>query len=456
MTETSVEHAIMTDAQLHVPGYVQAGDPGAVGAGKVWIDTTGGVNAWIIKIRNAANDGWEIVGFSNISEYILPENLLSTQRTLLEDFEAGWERNSGCTIADDTIHFKTGTKALEITLTTPGTGGYVDNPTVSLDLSSYDSFRVVVWNANKGATFASLRLYLFSESSKYFQQVAGNYIQRMWTVFEFPKVLFTDTGGADWSSINKMRLYLVAQVGETTIISIDSFTGGPQHIQPTIRFEFDDGWESVYTEAYPYMKARNMVGTCYIITDRIGTAGYMTAAQLLEMYANGWAIANHTDDHTNLTTLDQATQQTRLVAGKTALDALGMTKYSDMVAYPYNEYNEDTLAAMAAINFKTGRGYDANYPDYLPPADDYVLGTFTVSNTISLATAKSQLDTKINQIGNQSFLFHKLVATPGATIEWSIADFQAFVDYVFAQKVQTLNVGEFYNLQSGLVVMKHR
>lgn len=46
----------------HPPGYVQAGDPGAVGAFKVWIDTTLGTGLWVKKIRNAANSGWEAVG----------------------------------------------------------------------------------------------------------------------------------------------------------------------------------------------------------------------------------------------------------------------------------------------------------------------------------------------------------------------------------------------------------
>jgi hypothetical protein len=52
-------HANQTGANVHVAGYVQSGDPGAVGAGKQWVDTTGGAGAWVVKTRNAANDGWE-------------------------------------------------------------------------------------------------------------------------------------------------------------------------------------------------------------------------------------------------------------------------------------------------------------------------------------------------------------------------------------------------------------
>lgn len=58
---TNVIHADFTDDDLHVAGYVQASDPGAKGAGKLWIDTTLGTKQWVLKIRNAANSAWETV-----------------------------------------------------------------------------------------------------------------------------------------------------------------------------------------------------------------------------------------------------------------------------------------------------------------------------------------------------------------------------------------------------------
>lgn len=40
------------------PAYVQSTDPGAVGAGVWWADTT--VRPWVVKVRNFANTGWEM------------------------------------------------------------------------------------------------------------------------------------------------------------------------------------------------------------------------------------------------------------------------------------------------------------------------------------------------------------------------------------------------------------
>jgi hypothetical protein len=57
-----MDHKAITGVDLHVPGYLQSSDPGAVGAGKYWIDTTAGAGLWVLKVRNAADTGWETVG----------------------------------------------------------------------------------------------------------------------------------------------------------------------------------------------------------------------------------------------------------------------------------------------------------------------------------------------------------------------------------------------------------
>lgn len=48
---------------IHLGAYAQAGDPGAVGAHKLWVDTSVGP-PYDLKKRNAADDGWELVGIA--------------------------------------------------------------------------------------------------------------------------------------------------------------------------------------------------------------------------------------------------------------------------------------------------------------------------------------------------------------------------------------------------------
>ena len=70
----NIQHKTLAAANLHAPGYVQGTDPGAVGTGILWIDTSGGTGLWVVRVRNATNTGWEVVaggysGYSGISGY---------------------------------------------------------------------------------------------------------------------------------------------------------------------------------------------------------------------------------------------------------------------------------------------------------------------------------------------------------------------------------------------------
>ncbi len=54
-------HKNLTTTELHVPGYIASTDPGAVGAGILWIDTSLGTGHWTTNIRNSANTAWELL-----------------------------------------------------------------------------------------------------------------------------------------------------------------------------------------------------------------------------------------------------------------------------------------------------------------------------------------------------------------------------------------------------------
>lgn len=55
-------HKDYTGDELHVPGRVASSDPGAVGAGHLWFDSTDGTGKWLMKTRNVADTGWEETG----------------------------------------------------------------------------------------------------------------------------------------------------------------------------------------------------------------------------------------------------------------------------------------------------------------------------------------------------------------------------------------------------------
>ena len=52
-------HRDLVDINLHAVGVISDTDPGAIGAGKMWIDSSAGPGNWVFLVRNQANDAWE-------------------------------------------------------------------------------------------------------------------------------------------------------------------------------------------------------------------------------------------------------------------------------------------------------------------------------------------------------------------------------------------------------------
>lgn len=60
----------------------------------------------------------------------------------------------------------------------------------------------------------------------------------------------------------------------------------------------DDGWKSVYTDAYPVLKAYGYPFTLYLYTRYIDVQGdSMTTAQIKEMLAHGATVGSHSSNH---------------------------------------------------------------------------------------------------------------------------------------------------------------
>lgn len=188
-----------------------------------------------------------------------------------------------------------------------------------------------------------------------------------------------------------------------------------------------------------------MKATVYAITDEIDTAGNLTLAQIQEMDAAGWAIGNHTKTHTVLTTLTEAQQEAELTGARDALNAWGLTRASRHIAYPNGAYNADTLTAMAATGMLTGRFVAPTA--YANPVISTIYEIPTISATIvtatTLATVQGWITAGLAINAWPILLFHGLADTPAAG-EWSTANWQALIDWLVAQGIQTKTIVDFY------------
>ena len=94
----------------------------------------------------------------------------------------------------------------------------------------------------------------------------------------------------------------------------------------------------------------------YVIANWPGSGGSkITLPHLQALYDAGWAIGNHTVDHTVLTSVDQATALSKIQQGYDWLIGHGFTRAARHFAYPTNDTNATARAALAQAGVLTAR-----------------------------------------------------------------------------------------------------
>jgi peptidoglycan/xylan/chitin deacetylase (PgdA/CDA1 family) len=382
-----------------------------------------------------------------MSRIALPQNYIKSDGTLVEGFETltGWSGIAG-SAALDTVNYKTGSASLKLTSLEGGNAIYTE--TVSLDLSKKSrrmDFEFFVYDVT---AFNYLSVILSSSASlttSFTAQVsnAGGQIRNGWNKFSVGRANWSATGAESWNNtMVRLRVMLNAKSGKIAAASIDSLFGDSEGIGRLL-LTFDDGYSSVYDQAFSYMNPRGIVGTSYVAGYQIDNGiGFMTKPQLTELYNAGWAIGNHTYNHVDMSGYTRAQAYAQLNPNKTWLINGGFVRSADHACYPVGGYNDDVLLAMADIGAKTGRTTKAgNNYEFTHP---YELTIREVSNISALATVKGYVDEALSREATVILMFHKIVETPTVSTEWSIANFQALCDYIAERKIPTVAIDEWY------------
>jgi len=219
-------------------------------------------------------------------------------------------------------------------------------------------------------------------------------------------------------------------------------------VTPGVLVMFDDVSTAALT-GLQYMIDNSINGTVYAISDRIGTEGYLTAENYATLDAANIVVGNHTKTHNDLTGMTREAQALQFVNCKNALDALGLTRASDFVAYPFGAFNADTLLAMADAGLKDGRGNP--FPLYtqqtfLPKITPlYKVPWFDVTYTSTVEAVKGWINDAVVTGSNLCLVWHKLVAESPIAYEWLQSDFEEIMDYIIAQGICTKTILDAYN-----------
>lgn len=364
--------------------------------------------------------------------------------TLFEGFNSltGWSLQSGAGTSQslDTTNFIEGTGSLKLTATN-GALAYT-RKTINQSFSNVKAFllRFYVDNADN---VEEVSLY-FSSTTDYSKQLykalGTSNVVTGWNEVLFDPTLFTSTGGEVWTNtMQSVQVRVKALTGTNLNVSFDALYYQDTSVnRPKLLFTFDGNWDSQYTEAYMRMAAYGFKGSIAVIPSTVGTAGRMTLAQLQEVYAAGWDLANHTMNYTNLKTEPSSTNKIKEIEDARAwLEQNGFYRAADILVYPQGAYDQTVLNYLATT-YRGARGL-AESLEFDTPVEKFKIRVHSCTNTVTINTAKGWVDEAIRTGGTLVLVFQKIVASPSAQTEWSTSNFQQLVDYV-ATKLSQIDV----------------
>lgn len=386
----------------------------------------------------------------------LPQNYITQQDILFESFETvgDWTGDASTTLSADSVNVKTGLNSLKLTTVNAGGTASAIKTIASTNMKLKKLYYMWVYCHDSPANYNAIHLQ-FSSTTNFSRYMYSSYtaLKKGWNLLALHRDKFTAQGGESWDNpMVRMRVRVMASTGNTASASFDAIYADRTSV-PKVVITFDDGRSMSYDTAYTYMMNKGLKGTLYMITNYLGTGGsYLTKAQLDTLYSLGWAVANHTTDHTVLTGLStQAEVEQKIGDAKDALINGGYPRAARHVAYPGGAFNDTVLAAMQNLGMKTGRIVQSR--DQTAPIDQqYVLNTYNIKMSISLATAQSYIDDVISRNSTAILVFHDIQASPSSD-GWTPSNFQALIDYILAKKVDVVTIDEWYE---GLINPRYR
>jgi len=210
-------------------------------------------------------------------------------------------------------------------------------------------------------------------------------------------------------------------------------------LQGLVSFVFDDGYATDYTVMGPVFASKGVPGVSAIVTDWVGTEGFMTSAQLVSLEDAGWEMGSHSKTHANLSALNEAQLITELGDSKTALEGYGLTV--NCMTYPFNGISRLAKVVVRRYYDCARIGNSKVNGDVL---DTYALSSYGSETFVNLSSYSSKMNTA--KANNQWVIFymHESTSTQATLLGEAI-------DYAQAEGIPIVTLSEGIDLIGNLI-----
>ena len=247
----------------------------------------------------------------------------------------------------------------------------------------------------------------------------------------------TDTPPSTSISPTDFRAHLeYLRDNDFSVIGLDTLIEALRNGKPVpdraVAITFDDGYASIYSEAFPMLQSFGYPFTLFLSTDPINRsqANYMTWAQVRELSDAGVVIANHLIEHPYMLTrqegeTDQQWLQRQRVEILTAEETIAnQTGQSHRyLAYPYGEFDPAIKSLLGELNF-VGLAQNSGAVGY--NSDFLALPRYPLASIYAdLDSARTKLDTKAFNVSLLSPVSPvTTVRNPPVTLQFDPGDYK--------------------------------
>lgn len=174
---------------------------------------------------------------------------------------------------------------------------------------------------------------------------------------------FHSVNGGDWVfnvQPEKFEQFVTQLNKKKKIVGIGGLLNKSKLItNDKVAITFDDGYESVFTNAYPILKKYRLTACVFIngIPDEKGEFGYLDGKklfnlrQIIKLKRAGWEIGYHTKSHFDLRKLTDKELKEEVVKGKKKIEKRLNFKLN-YFAYPHGLFNKKVLKIVKEAGYK--------------------------------------------------------------------------------------------------------
>ncbi len=218
---------------------------------------------------------------------------------------------------------------------------------------------------------------------------------------------------------------------------------------PVITLTFDDAWAGQYLNGASVLKSADQKATLYVPTSLVGTEGYMTWENIVEMVNDGWEIGGHSATHIELPLLTSEEMIQEVQEVFDVLDAHGLIPTG--FATPYGAYTPEIIAQLAKA-FSSHRGFhEIGYNTW--PYNQYLLYVQQVTNQTTVADVEAWIQEAQTNNYWLIIVFHDILPTvaPEDTYSWTTTNLEGLMNFLTINSIKTKTIAEALNMKDSII-----